>query len=119
MIPAASAANVHPIYVECHAVGLTIFRPSVDRAPDEINVATDSIATSSDFKSIVDEAAAAAKSGGKLVVNFLVRPSGVKAYDKALGLVTKAEANWVSLPIGRSGKVMVSQSSGASTGSEQ
>lgn len=91
----ASKNDVKAVYVECHAAGITIYRKVAgDIRTTKIELAN--LQTAAELKSLIDEVA---KGHGQVVLNILVRPGGVKAYDKIIGNVRRAEAPYASVPI--------------------
>ncbi len=98
----------HPVYIECQESGITIYKPQGTDVT-EVSVDKDSIDNSDDLKSIAKGLADDAKNGGAEVINFLVRPGGVKTYDSARVVVTHVGAPWTSVPISANGKVRIGQ----------
>ena len=98
--------KVQPVYIECDGAGLTIYKLNGAQV-EQIEVPLDSVKSSSQLSSVASDVASKAKSGGALVVNFLVRPAGVKAYRQAQTVMVKAEAPFASVPIKATGKVRI------------
>ena len=102
-IPLLTAeAKVKPIFIECHGAGLTVYR-QVGKDIQQFSVRFDDIDSDSDLAGVIKDAADNAANGQ--VLNLLVRPDGVKAYDKTMQNVRKASAPSASVPIIVSGKI--------------
>jgi hypothetical protein len=96
-------ANVRPVYVECHAAGLTVFR-LVDGRIDESSHALEQVKAGGAFAKLV-AAIASPGPGPRQVINLLVRPNGVEAHDRAAALIRDADAPASSIPIVAPGKM--------------
>lgn len=98
------AEKVKPVFIECHLAGITIFRPG-EKNLEEISIPLDDIRSSNRLSSLAEDVAADARKGGNQVVNFLVRPDGVSAYDRARPVLQRASAPSSSVPLVAKGKI--------------
>lgn len=108
-IVGANGKKVRVVYIECHVSGITIYKLD---GSDKIEVPLNKIATSDELTNIVDEVAKSAQNqDNKSVLNLLVRPQGVHAYDNARvrilsrGNSLKLEIPWAARPLGANGKL--------------
>ena len=100
----APDAKVRPIFVECHSAGLTIYRVT-DGQVTTVEVPLDQIAKNESLAQAASAVAADTKHGGGTVLNFLIRPEGVTAYDRAQRVARNASASYSSVPLVAKGKI--------------
>jgi multidrug efflux pump subunit AcrA (membrane-fusion protein) len=103
IIPLLTGGNrVKPVFIECHGAGLTVYR-QVGTDIQQFSVRFDDIDSDSDLAGVIKDAVDNANSGQ--VLNLLVRPEGVKSYEKTIQNVHKANAPSTSIPITVAGKI--------------
>jgi len=93
--------EVHPLYIECHAAGLTIYRYQFEDGGGIVkgNVPLDSIdEDSKQLKSVIDCVTEDHNNHGKLVINLQVRPSGIRAFSKVQRIIEKADNPFGTVP---------------------
>jgi len=93
--------EVHPLYIECHAAGLTIYRYKFDGGGGilEGNVSLDNIDKNSNkLKAVIASVEEDHKNNGKMAINLLVRPGGIKAYNKVSEIFEEEDSKENKLP---------------------
>ena len=105
VLPPPGANHASTIYIECKSDGVTVFRPNGSDLAEQF-IAKGSIEKNSDLKSIADHLSSGTTESNH-VINFLVRPGGVKTYDSVRGEVLKDGVKWASYPISSTGTVKV------------
>jgi hypothetical protein len=116
-VPLFPADRGHrPTFVECHAAGLTVYTTAGGNVR-ETPVPFERIAADPGLQRELGRVAQAAQRGESVVINLLVRPDGIKAYDQTLPLIRKDKAPYSSVPITAQGRIRFRTTTTASAAS--
>jgi hypothetical protein len=97
VFPAAGNNGQKPVFVECSAKGLTVF-------PDKTFISKDEVARGVAYREVLDRI----KDDGKLALNFLVRPDGIKVFDAAREIARNRSVPHGYVPAPGTGRIVIS-----------